>query len=130
MATVTLTNSTPPLNPQKWSHQETLIYFDLSNIQGGLHDLPKDVSSWLPLFSRKAVPGNSHWAQFCDSFEFHLAGQEHPDVFMRLFESSCVEDAQVWIDACPKGSIKNLEELQRAFRIRWCNSEHSQDSYS
>jgi hypothetical protein len=130
VATVTLTNPTPPLNPHKWSHPETFSCFDLSNIQGGLHDLPKDASSWLPLFSGKAVPGNSHWAQFCDSFEFHLAGQEHPDVFMRLFASSLVEDAKVWIDACPKGSIKNPEELQKAFRIRWCNSKHSQDSYS
>jgi hypothetical protein len=49
---------------------------------------------------------------------------------MILFASSLVEDAKVWIDSCPKGSIKNPEELQRAFRIRWCNGEHSQDSFS
>jgi hypothetical protein len=49
---------------------------------------------------------------------------------MRLFASSLVEDAEVWIDGCPKGSIKIPEEIQKAFRIRWCNSEHSQDSFS
>jgi hypothetical protein len=49
---------------------------------------------------------------------------------MRLFASSLVEDAKVWIDRCPKGSIKNPEELQKAFKIRWCDSEHSQDSFS
>jgi hypothetical protein len=49
---------------------------------------------------------------------------------MRLFASSLVEDAKVWIDRCPKGSITNPEELQKAFRIRWCNSEHPQDSFS
>jgi hypothetical protein len=59
-----------------------------------------------------------------------LAGQEHLDVFMRLFASSLVGDAKVWIDAFPKGSIKNPEKLQKAFRIRWCNSKHTQDSYS
>jgi hypothetical protein len=130
VATVSLTSSAPPINPHKWSHPESFSYFDLSNIQGGLHDLPKDANSWLPLFSGKSVPGNTHWAQFCDKFEFHLAGQEHHDVFMKLFASSLVEDAKVWIDGCPKGSIKNPEELQRAFRIRWCDSEHSQDSFS
>jgi hypothetical protein len=44
--------------------------------------------------------------------------------------SSLVGDAKVWIHGCPKGSIKNLEELQKAFKIRWCDSEHSQDSFS
>jgi hypothetical protein len=49
---------------------------------------------------------------------------------MRLFASSLVEDAKVWIDRCPKGCIKNPEKLQKAFGIRWCDSEHSQDSFS
>jgi hypothetical protein len=49
---------------------------------------------------------------------------------MRLFASSLLEDAKVCIDGCPKGSIKNDEELQKAFRIRWCNNEHSKDSFS
>jgi hypothetical protein len=128
VATVSLTSSSPPINPHKWSHLEIFSCFNLSNIQGGLHDLPKDGSSWLPLFSGKDIPGNSHWTHFCDSFDFHLAGQEHPDVFMRLFASSLVEDAKVWIDGYPKGSIK--KELQRAFRIRWFDNEHSQDSFS
>jgi hypothetical protein len=128
VATVTMTSSAPPvnLNPHKWSYSESFSCFDLSNIQGGLYDLPKDANSWLPFFSGKGIPGNSHWTQFCDNFDFHLAGQDHPDVFMRLFASSLVEDAKVWIDRC----IKNLEELQKAFKIRWCDSEHSQDSFS
>ena len=132
VATVTLTSSEPPinLNPHKWSYSESFSYFDLSNIQGGLHDLPKDANSWLPFFSGKAIPGNSHWTQFCDSFDFHLAGQEHPDVFMRLFARFLVGDVNVWIHRCPKGSIKDPEELQKAFKIRWCDSEHSQDSFS
>jgi hypothetical protein len=49
---------------------------------------------------------------------------------MKLFASSLVEDAKLWIDGCPKGSIKDPEELQRAFKIRWCDSEHLQDSFS
>jgi hypothetical protein len=130
VAIVTLTKPTPPLDPHKWSHLEAFGCFNLSNIQGGLHDLHEDRNSWLPLFSRKGIPGNSHWAQFCDSFDFHQANQEHLDVFMRLFESSLIEDAKVWIDAYPKGSIKNPEELEKAFKIRWCNSEHTQNSYS
>jgi ribonuclease HI len=132
VATVTLTSSAPPINldPHKWSYSESFNCFDFSNIQGGLHDLPEDANSWLPLFSGKGIPGNSHWTQFCDSFDFHLDGQEHPDVFMRLFASSLVGDAKVWIHGCPKGSIKNPEELQKAFKIRWCDSEHSQDSFS
>jgi hypothetical protein len=118
------------VNTHKWSHSESFNCFDFSNIQGGLHDLPKDANSWLPFFSGKGTPGNSHWTHFCDSVDFHLAGQDHPNVFMRLFASSLIGDAKVWIDGCPKGSIKNPEELQKAFKIRWCDSEHSQDSFS
>jgi hypothetical protein len=130
VATVTLTNPTPPLDPHKWSHPEAFVYFDLSNIQGRLHDLPKNANSCLPLSSGRGVFGNSHWAQFCDSFDFHQTSQEHPDVFMRLFASSLIEDAKIWIDAYPKGSIKTFEELEKAFKIRWCNHEHTQNSYS
>jgi hypothetical protein len=49
---------------------------------------------------------------------------------MKLFARSFVEDAKLWIDGCSKGSIKDPEELQRAFRIRWCDSEHPQDFFS
>jgi hypothetical protein len=83
----------PPPNPHKWSHPGAFNYFDLSNIQGGLHDLPKDANSWLPLFSGEGVSGNSHWTHFCDSFEFHQANQGHPDVFMKHFASSLLGDA-------------------------------------
>jgi hypothetical protein len=131
VVTVTPTNPTPPVNVHKWSHPRTFSCFDLSNIQGGLHDLPKDVESWLPLFSGKGVQfGNSHWTHFCDNFEFHQAGQEHPDVFIRLFASSLIEGAKTWIDTYPKGGIKTPEELERAFKIRWCNHEHIQSLYS
>jgi hypothetical protein len=130
VATFTLTNPTPPLDPHKWSHPEAFGCFNLSNIQGGLHDLPKDVSSWLPLFSGRGVPSNSHWAQFCDSFYFHQTGKGHPDVFMRLFASSLIEDSKIWIDTYPKGSLKNPKELEGAFKIRWYNDEHTQNLYS
>jgi hypothetical protein len=132
VATVTLTSSAPQitLDPHKWSHSESLNCFDFSNIQGGLHDLLKDANSWLPLLSGKCIPGNSHWTHFYDSFDFHLDGHEHPNVFMSLFARSLVGDAKVWIHRCPKGSIKNPKELQKAFKIRWCDSEHSHDSFS
>jgi hypothetical protein len=95
------------------------------------HNLPKGVKSWLPVFSGKGVPScNSHWTQFCDSFKFHQVGQEHHDVFMRLFASSLIGQAKTWIDSYPKGGIKTTEELERAFKIRWCNQEHTQPLYS
>ena len=76
VATTTLTNPAPPINPNphKWSHSKSFNYFDFNNIQGGMHDLPEDANSWLPLFLGKSVPGNTHWAQLYDNFEFHLAG--------------------------------------------------------
>jgi hypothetical protein len=120
----------PLPDPHKWSHLEAFSYFDLSNIQGGLHDLPKDANSLLPFFSGKGVSGNSHWTHFCDRFEFHQTNQEHLDVFMRIFASSLVGDAKTWINARPKGGIKTPKELERAFKIRWCNCEHAKDLYS
>jgi hypothetical protein len=131
MTTTTITNPVPPVNPNphKWSHSESYNYFDFSNIQGGEHDLPADANSWLPSFSGKGTSENSHWTQFCDSFDFHLDGQDHPDVFMKLFASSLTGDAKVWIDGRPKGSIKNIEELQKAFKVRWCDKENLQDLF-
>jgi hypothetical protein len=131
VVSVTPTNPVTSVSSHKWSHQETFGCFDLANIQGGLHDLPKGVKSWLPSFSGKGVPsGNSHWTQFCESFEFHQTGQEHPDLFMRLFASSLTEDATTWIKSLPKGSIKTPEELEKAFKIRWCKQENAQSLYS
>jgi hypothetical protein len=34
-----------PVASPKWSLEEFFIPLDLANIQGGLHDLPKDVDS-------------------------------------------------------------------------------------
>jgi hypothetical protein len=49
---------------------------------------------------------------------------------MRLFTISLVEDAKIWIDAYPKRSIRNPEELEKDFKIRWCNSEHTPEIFS
>jgi hypothetical protein len=128
---VTPTKLVPSVSSHKWSHQETFGCFDLTNIQGGLHDLPKGVNSWLLSFSGKGMPyGNSHWTQFCESFEFHQTNQEHPDLFRRIFASSLIGEANTWIDSYPKGGIKTPEELEKTFKIRWCNQEHTQPLYS
>ena len=132
MTITTITNPIPPINPNpdKWSHPESYNCFDFSNIQGGEHDVPTGAHSWLPFFSGKETSGNAHWTQFFDSFDFHQTNQEHPNVFMRLFAISLVGDAKTWINACPKGSIRNHEELEKAFKIRWCNNEHTRDFFS
>jgi hypothetical protein len=129
--TTTTTKPVPPVNPNphKWSHSKSYNCFDFSNIQGGEHDVPVDAYSWLPFFSGKETSGNSHWTQFCDSLDFHLDGQDHPDVFMKLFASSLVEEAKGWANQLPKKSIKNIEELQKAVRVRWCDKEHPQDLF-
>jgi hypothetical protein len=98
---------------------------------------------WANLPKQKEPPhrGDIGWGRFllrqfvhypvaCDLKYKLRDNKDHPDVFMRLFASSLTGDAEVWIDGCPKGSIKNIEELQKAFKIRWCDSEHSQDSFS
>jgi hypothetical protein len=88
-----------------------------NNTQGGLHDLPKKAESWIPKFSGDdGSYGNSHWTDFCDAFHFHQSGQEHPDVFLRLFVSSLTESARKWIKRLPKRSIKNPEDLEQAFQ--------------
>jgi hypothetical protein len=80
---------------------------------------------------QERVPLETHIGPiFATVLTFIWTGQDHPDVFMRLFVSSLTGDAKVWIDGYPKGSIKNIEELQKAFKIRWCDNEHSQDSFS
>jgi hypothetical protein len=83
VTTTTTTTNPPPLanpDPHKWSHPESYNCFDFSNIPGGEHDVPADAYSWLPFFSGKETSGNPHWTQFCDSFDFHLDGQHHPDL--------------------------------------------------
>jgi hypothetical protein len=106
-----------PVNPPKWSHKELFGPLDLANTQGGLHDLPKKVDSWIPRFSgEEGSYGNSHWTKFCEGFEFHQSGQEHPDTFMRLFASSLTGTARKWINTQPSGSFKTPEDLERAFK--------------
>jgi hypothetical protein len=132
IATTTTTNPPPPSNPDlhKWSHPESYKCFDFSTIPGGEHDVPADAYLWLPFFSGKETPGNPHWTKFCDKFELHLDGQLHPDLFMKLFASSLTEDAKGWIDTVPEKSIKNVEGLEKAFKVRWCDKENPEYIFS
>jgi hypothetical protein len=130
--TTTIISPPPPINPDlhKWSHPESYRCFDFSTIPGGEHDVPADAYLWLPLFSGKETPGNPHWTKFCDKFELHLDGQLHPDLFMKLFASSLTEKTKGWIDAVPVKSIKNVEDLEKAFKVRWCDKENPEDLFS
>jgi hypothetical protein len=74
--------------------------------------------------------GNSHWTNFCDAFDFHQSGQEHPDVFLRLFVSSLTGSARRWINKLPKGRIKTPEDIEQAFRKDWCKKESMDSLYS
>jgi hypothetical protein len=67
---------------------------------------------------------------FVISFDFHLDGQLHPDLFMKLFASSLTEDAKGWIDTVPVKSIKNVEGLEKAFKVRWCDKENPEHLFS
>jgi hypothetical protein len=72
-----------PVASPKWSLEELFSHLDLANIQGGLHDLPKDADSWIPKFSGEVgAYGNTHWTKFCESYEFHQSGKEHLDTFL------------------------------------------------
>jgi hypothetical protein len=76
-----------PMAPPKWALEELFDPLDLANIQGGLHDLPKDVDSWIPKFSGEVgASGNTHWTKFCESYDFHQSGKE-----LRLFFASLTE---------------------------------------
>jgi hypothetical protein len=84
--TVTSTNPVTPVSCPKWSHNELFGPLSLPNTQGGLHDLPKKVESWIPKFSGEdGSYGKSHWTDFCYAFQFHQSEQEHPDVFTNPF---------------------------------------------
>jgi hypothetical protein len=129
--TVTSTNPVTPVSSPKWSHKELFGPLSLPNTQGGLHDLPKKVESWIPKFSGEdGSYGNSHWTDFCDAFQFHQSRQEHPDVFLRLFVSSLTGSARRWINKLPKGSIKTPEDLEQAFKKDWCEKESIDSLYS
>jgi hypothetical protein len=113
VVSVTPTNLVTSVSSPKWSHQEIFGPMDLANTQGGLHDLPKRVVSWIESFlGKEESGGNSHWTQFCEGFQFHQSEQEHPDVFMRLFASSLAGSARTWIKGLPKGSMKTPKELE------------------
>jgi hypothetical protein len=117
--------------PPKWSPEELFGPLDLANTQGGLHDLPKRVDSWIPKFSGEVGSyGNSHWTKFCEGYEFHQSGEEHPDTFMRLFLNSLTGSARTWINKLPSGSLKTPEDLKRAFMKRWGKEESMASFYS
>jgi hypothetical protein len=129
--TVTSTNPVTPVSSPKCSHKELFGPLSLPNIQGGLHDLPKKVESWIPKFSGEdGSYGNSHWNKFCDAFQFHQSEQEHPDVFLRLFVSSLTRSVRRWVNKLPKGSIKTPEDLEQAFKKDWCEKESMDSLYS
>jgi hypothetical protein len=128
---VTSTNPVTPVSSPKWSHKELFGPLSLPNTQGGLHDLPKKVESWIPKFSGDdGSYGNSHWTDLCDAFQFHQSKQEHPDVFLRLFVSSLTGSDRRWINKLPKGSIKTPEDLEQAFNKDWCEKESMDSLYS
>jgi hypothetical protein len=67
--TMTSTNPVTPVSSPKWYHEELFGPLSLPNTQGGLHDLPKKVESWITKFSGEdGSYGNSHWNEFCDAF--------------------------------------------------------------
>jgi hypothetical protein len=85
--------------------------------------------SWLPFFSGEEVSGNLHWDNFCNGFDWYMVGQSHLDVFMKLFASSLIGQAKGWINTLPKRSIKDVQELQKVFRARWCVEENLHESF-
>ena len=88
-------------------------------------------SSCIPKFSwEDGSYGDSHWTDFCDAFQFHQSGQEHPDELLRLFVSSLIGSARRWINKLPKGSIKTPEDLEQAFKKDWCEKESMDSLYS
>jgi hypothetical protein len=119
------------VSPPNWSHKERFGPLDLANTPGGLYNLPNKVDSWLPRFSGEdGSYGNFHWTKFCDAFQFHQSRQEHLDVFLRLFVSSLTGSARRWINKLPKGSIKTPEDLEQAFKKKWCEKESMDFLYS
>jgi hypothetical protein len=92
---------------------------DLANIQGGLHDPPKYVDSWIPIFSGAVGAfGNTHWTKFCESYEFHKFRKEHLHTFMRLFFSSLTSNARKWSTKLPRKILTTCEDLEQVFSKR------------
>jgi hypothetical protein len=100
-----------PVASPKWSPEEIFGPLDLANTQGGLHDLPKEADSWIPKFPGEVGSyGNTHWTKFCEGYEFHQSGEEHPDTFMRLFLNSLTENARI-------GLIHSQVEASKPLKI-------------
>jgi hypothetical protein len=117
--------------PPKWALEELFIPLELANIQGGLHDLPEDVSSWIPKFTREAgASGNTHWTKFCERYDFHQSGKEPPDKFMILFFTSLTGDAIKWGTNLPSKILTTCENLEKVFLQRWGVMEDMASIYS
>ena len=102
--------------PPKWAPRELFGPLDLANIQGGLHDLPKDVDSWIPKFSREAgASGNTHWNKLCEIYECHQYGKKHVETFMRLFLASLTGNARKWSTKLPRKILTICEYLKQVF---------------
>jgi hypothetical protein len=120
-----------PMAPPKWAPEELFDPLDLANIKGGLHDLPKDVDSWIPKFSGEGgASGNTHWTKFCESYDFHQSGKEHPDTFMKLFFASLTGDARKWSTNFPSKILTTCEDLEQVFLQRWGVMEDMASLYS
>jgi hypothetical protein len=129
--TITSTNPVILVSSPKWCHKELFGPLDLANTQGGLHGLPNKVDSWIPKFSgEKGSCGNSHWTKFCEGFQFHRSGQEHSDVFIRIFVSSLTRSARKSISKLSKRRIKTPEDLEQIFKKSWCEKESMDSHYS
>jgi hypothetical protein len=100
--------------------EELLDPLDLANIKGGLHDLPKDVDSWIPKFSRHfGASFNTHWTKFCESYDFHQSGKEHRDTFMKLFLASRTGNARKWSTNLPRKILTTYGDLEQMFLQIW-----------
>jgi hypothetical protein len=47
-----------------------------------------------------------------------------------IFVSSLIGNVRKWIDAQPSGSFKTPEDLEQAFKGKWCKQENVQSFYS
>jgi hypothetical protein len=120
-----------PMAPPNWAPEVLFGPLDLANIQGGLHDIPKDVDSWIPKFSGESgASGNTHWTKFCESYDFYQSGKEHPETFMRLLFSSLTRDAIKWSTSLPIKSLTTCEYLEKVILQIWGVMEDMASLYS
>jgi hypothetical protein len=106
--------------PPKWPPEEIFDPLDLANIQGGLHDLPKKKNSCIPkFFGESGASGNTHWTKFCESYDFHQSGKEHPDTFMRLLFTSLTGNDRKWNTNIPRKILTICEYLEQVFLQIW-----------